>query len=42
MYLYLEHMRTMTMGERTLSDCKYNLVKFQKDHKIIENDTRKP
>ena len=42
MYLYLEKTRKMTMGQGTLPDCKYNIVKLQEDHEIVENDTRDP
>jgi len=42
MYLYLEKMSRMTMGQGTLPDCKYNLVKLREDHEIVENDAREP
>jgi len=42
MYLYLEKIRRMIIGQGTLPDCKYNLVKLQEDHEIVENDARVP
>jgi len=42
MYLYLEKMRRMTMGQGILPDYKYNLIKLREDHEIVENDAREP